>query len=232
MRQRPYLWQYAVVPIVLNILIMIAALVAMLAMASGAVALLSWWLGDWHGDWWYAALALQILAAIVMVIVCIAAAVLTWRLLSGVLCGYFYGRLAARVEIEMGMRRDELREISLAYELRDTATGLFWLVVSLGLALVVCLVPFVGPPVGVVYSIYYQALACGRDQLAYPLVLRAMRRADRLAFCRQHMAHTLGLGTVVLLMQFVPILGAVLMVTAAAGSVVLHRRLLLSEAAK
>lgn len=228
MRHRPYLWKYAVVPILLNIAIMFAAIFAMVTMTSAAVALLYWLLGDWHGNWWYAALALQILAAIVTAIVCIATAVLTWRLLSGVLCGYFYGRLAMRVETEFGMSRDEMREISLSYELRDTAIGLFWLLISLVLALLVSLIPFIGPPIGFVYSTYFQMLACGRDQLAYPLVLRAMRRPERLAYSRKHLAHTLGLGSVVLVMQFVPILGAVLMVTAAAGAVVLHRRLQLS----
>jgi uncharacterized protein involved in cysteine biosynthesis len=229
MRHRPYLWKYAIVPIVLNIAIMFAALLAMVAMASGSVALLYWLLGDWQGNWWYAALALQILAAIVTVIICIATAVLTWRLLSGVLCGYFYGRLAMRVETEFGMNRDELREISLADELRDTAAGLFWLLISLVLALIVSLIPFIGPPIGFLYSTYFQTLSCGRDTLAYPLQLRAMRRAERLAYSRRHTPHTLGLGSVVLVMQFVPILGAVLMVTAAAGAVVLHRRLKLAQ---
>ncbi len=232
MRERPYLWKYAIVPILLNIAIMVAAFFAMIAMASGSVALLYWLLGDWQGNWWYAALALQILAAIVTVIICVATAVLTWRLLSGVLCGYFYGRLAMRVETEFGMPRSQMREISLKYELRDTAKGLFWLVISLILALLVSLFPFLGPPLGFIYSTYFQILSCGRDTLAYPLQLRAMARADRLAYSRQHMAHTLGLGSIVLIMQFVPILGAVLMVTAAAGAVVLHRRLQLESPAK
>jgi uncharacterized protein involved in cysteine biosynthesis len=230
MRQRPYLWKYAIVPILLNILIMVTAIVALITMATASVALLYWLLGDWRGNWWYVALAIQILAAIVTVIVCVATAVLTWRLLSGILCGYFYGRLAMRVEMEFGMRREEMREVSFLFELRETVTGLFWLVVSLVLALLVSLVPFIGPPVGFAYSTYFQVLSCGRDQLAYPLVLRAMHRAQRLAFSRRHMAHTLGLGTVVLVMQFVPVIGAILMVTAAAGAVVLHRRLELSVA--
>jgi uncharacterized protein involved in cysteine biosynthesis len=229
MWHRPYLWKYAVVPILLNIAIMAAAIVAMVAMAVGSYALLNWLLSDWLGNWWYAARGLEILAAIITSIVCIATAVLTWRLLSGVLCGYFYGRLAMRVEMEFGMSRDEMREISLRYELRDTAIGLFWLLISLLLALLVSLIPFIGPPIGFVYSTYFQMLACGRDQLAYPLVLRAMRRADRLAYSRKYFTHTMGLGGVVFVMQFVPIFGAVLMVTAAAGAVVLHRRLQLSD---
>jgi uncharacterized protein involved in cysteine biosynthesis len=231
MWHRPALWKYAVVPILINIAIMIAAIFAMLTMASASIALLYWLLGDWQGNWWYAALALQILAAIVTMIVCIATAVITWRLFSGILCGFFCARLAARVEVEMGTPRDELRELTLRYELRDTAINLFWLVISLILALLVSLVPFMGPPIGFAYSTYCQILACGRDTLAYPLQLRAIRRAERLVFSRRHVAHTLGLGTIVFVMQFVPILGAVLLVTAAAGAVVLHRRLQLVDGA-
>lgn len=231
MCRRPYLWKYAVIPILLNIAILVAAIVAMLAMASASVAVIFWLLEDWQGNWLYVKLALQILAAMATVMLCMAAAVLTWRLLSGVLCGYFYGRLAMRVELEMGMQREALREISLLHELRDTSQGLLWLALSLLIALFVSLVPFVGPPLGLLYSTYFQMLSCGRDTLAYPLVLRASDRAERLAFSRQHLAHTLGLGAVVLVMHFVPILGAVLMVTASAGAVVLHRRLQLSAQA-
>lgn len=229
MCRRPWLWKYAIVPILLNIAIMAAAIFAMVAMASLSVGVIYWLVGDWQGYWWYAGVALYVLAVIVTAIICIATAVITWRLFSGVLCGYFYGRLAARVEIELGVNREELREISLLYELRDTATNLFWLVISLVLALTVSLIPLVGPPIGLVYSTYFQILSCGRDTLAFPLQLRAIRRAERLAYSRRHLPHTLGLGTVVLIMQFIPILGAVLMVTAAAGAVVLHRRLQLTD---
>ena len=82
-----------------------------------------------------------------------------------------------------------------------------------------------GPPVALVYSLYFQILTCGRDQLSHPLSLRGNNRAERLEFSRQHTAHTMGLGTVVLALEFIPIVGAIFMVTAAAGAVVLHRRL-------
>lgn len=226
LRLRPRLWAYAVVPVLLNLVITVVALAAMVVMAVAAIAVLNWWLGDWSGYWFFAKIAVLILGGAAMAIVCIAAAVITWRVLSGVLCGYFYGRLAARVEVEFGMNPDHMRSITLTHELLDTANDLMWLLISLALALLVSLIPFIGPPIALAYSLYFQFLTCGRDQLSYPLALRGLRRSERLAFSREHPTHVLGLGAVVLLLEFIPVVGALLMVTAAAGAVVLHRRLL------
>jgi uncharacterized protein involved in cysteine biosynthesis len=221
---RPGLWKYAIVPIVLNLLITVIAILAMLVMAAGMVALLHWLTSGWKGTWFYVAIILQVLGAAAMVMLCIGAAVIVWRLLSGILCGYFYSRLAARIERELGVGKDELRDVTLWQEVRDTLADLGWLLLSLLLALLMALVPLVGPPLALAYSLYFQVLTCGRTQFSYPLALRGMARPARLVFCREHAATTLGMGTVVLALEFVPVVGAILMVTSAAGGVILHRR--------
>ncbi|MCA9270791.1 MAG: EI24 domain-containing protein, partial [Planctomycetales bacterium] len=183
---RPHLWKYAVVPTLINMGITVVALLAMLVMATGFVGLTHWWVSGWQGYWFWVGVGVEILGALLMVMVCIAAAVITWRLLSGLLCGYFYGRLASQMEIDLGLPAAEQRELSLRYEFRDTAVDLFWLLISLAVSLVVGLIPIIGPPVALAYSLYYQVLSCGRDKLAFPLALRAVRRADRIVFCREH----------------------------------------------
>ncbi len=226
---RPRLWYYAVVPVLLNIAIMVVALLTMFALGTGFFALLIWLLEDWQGSWFYAKLGVLTFALVATFILCVGVAVIMWRLLSTLFCGYFYAQIAKSVEIDLGMKPQEMGEISMWRELGDALKDMGWLLVSLALAILVSLIPVVGAPVALAYSFYFQILTCGRDQLSYPLSLRGKHRQQRAAFCREHFTHTLGLGSVVLAMEFIPIVGALFMVTAAAGAVVLHRRLLQTE---
>lgn len=224
---RPRLWRYAVVPVLLNLAIMAAAVFAMFVI--GLVLFTGLWLSlgqDWNEGWWLVGkFAIFIVGALTTVMVCIAVAVITWRLLSTLFCGYFYGLIATCVEQEFGLERRDMREISMWRELQDALRDMGWLLISLTLALIVSLIPFIGAPIALAYSLYFQILTCGRDQFSYPLSLRGQHRAQRGEFCRRHLPHIMGLGTIVLVMEFIPFVGALFMVTAAAGAVVLHRRL-------
>ena len=73
-------------------------------------------------------------------------------------------------------------------------------------------------------SFYFNWLILGSDFINHPLDLRGMRRAEKRAFVKKHRFHTLGMGAAVTLLLLIPILGAVLLTTAVAGSVLLHRR--------
>src|SRR4029079_4257994 len=50
-------------------------------------------------------------------------------------------------------------------------------------------------------------------------------RSEKVAFARSHRGQTLGLGAVVLLFNFVPVVGPILMTAAVAGSVLLYHDL-------
>lgn len=228
---RPQLWGYAIIPVLLNIAIMLATLFAIFAIGSGILTGL-WFLlgGEWNSGWWLLAkIAILIVGLLSTIMICIAAAVIMWRFFSAMFCGYFYGKIAMAVERELGLSEDDMRAISMVHEIRDAAIDMGWLLISLAIALLVSLIPFIGAPVALAYSLYFQILTCGRDQFSFPLSLRGKGRAERIEFCREHLPHTMGVGTVVLVMEFIPIIGAIFMVTAAAGTVVLHRRLLLPE---
>ena len=226
---RPRLWKYAIVPVLVNIAIMVVAVMAMIALGGGFLGALYWLLGDWEGNWFYAKIGVMILAVLATTIFCITLAVIVWRLLSTLFCGYFYALIAKSVEMELGLTSDQMHDISMWRELRDAFTDMWWLLISLALSLLFSLIPFIGAPVALAYSLYFQILTCGRDQFSHSLSLRGKHRAERAAFCRQYLPHTLGLGTVVLAMEFIPVVGALFMVTAAAGSVILYRRLVDAE---
>ena len=228
---RPRLWGYAIVPVLINIAIMLAALFAMFTIGSALLAGLWFALGEsWNEGWWLAGkIAILILGLLAIIMICIAAAVIMWRFFSAMFCGYFYGKIATAIELEFGLSPDEMRSISMWREMKDAAIDTVWLLISLALALLVSLIPFIGAPIALAYSLYFQILTCGRDQFSFPLSLRGKHRAERIEFCRQNLPHTMGVGTVVLMMEFIPIVGALFMVTAAAGAVVLHRRLTIAD---
>ena len=102
-----------------------------------------------------------------------------------------------------------------------TATGCF----------VLGCIPVVGFILGGAISLYVDCYVFGEDYLDYPLALRGLRHAEKRAFCNRHRPQVLGLGATVLLMNFVPLAGSIFLTTAAAGSVLLHRRLREIEAA-
>jgi len=83
-----------------------------------------------------------------------------------------------------------------------------------------------GSLLGLCGSLYFDCYLLGRDYLGFPMSLRGMRREEQRAFSARHRWHTLGLGASVLLFTLVPVLGSILLTTAAAGAVLLNRQLI------
>jgi uncharacterized protein involved in cysteine biosynthesis len=171
------------------------------------------------------AVATEIMAGILLLLVCAIITVLTWKLLGGVLCGYFYGMLTERVERLLGVEPDELCPVSLAYEVCDTFLNVTLLIVINVAVLSLNIFPLIGGLVAVVASGYFTWFILGLDYLSYPLVLRGVRRRAQFAFGHHHRMHTIGLGVAVFLFEFIPVIGPVFLTTAAVGAVLLHRRI-------
>jgi CysZ protein len=218
MLRHPALWRYAVIPILLNLAI--TATVLVLAVIA-AVAVGRWLhpMFDDGGWGWtgriaaYAGLAVATLGATAAV----------WVLLQGMLCGYFYGLLAREVELQLGLPPDQLREVSLGYQVVDALRDFAVLVAANGGLLLLNCVPVVGSVAAFCGAAWFNSLIFGRDYLNYPLDLRGLRRQEKLVILRRHRAESLGLGAVVLAVNFVPLVGPVLLTTAATGAVLLHR---------
>ena len=218
--RRPRLWRYAITPIVCNLIITALVLAALIWSGIEASNRLSAYYpsGILGSAAWLATL-------LVLLVVAFALAVGAWLLLGGILCGYFYGRLAYQVELELGTPAAELRELSLYYQtvdvLRDFA---FLVVVSVG-CLLIALVPVVGAALGGAIALYYDSMIFGVEYLDYPLALRGWRRRDKWRFAERHRPYTLGLGAAVMLLNFLPIVGSVLLAGAAVGGVLTYHRL-------
>ena len=220
MNRNPRLWQYGLLPVFLNLFITAFVLVSLIL--SGF-----WYAHALHprfaGSWWQRGLEVFVIVALFVGIVAVALAV--WLLLQSILCGYFYGKLARQVELQLGMRPEEMKEVSFGREVLDGIRDVsVLLAVNAGL-LVLHIIPVIGAVVAVAGSLYFDSWVLGLDYFEYPLGLRGKTRGEMRHFCKTHRPQTLGLGASVLLLALLPVISAVFLTTAATGAVLLHRRL-------
>jgi uncharacterized protein involved in cysteine biosynthesis len=218
--RHPRLWSYGVLPVVLNLLITGAVLLLLLVAVAGFAVYLH---PRFPPGWGWA--ALEVLCAIGFLLLALGVALVLWALLQGVLCGYYQAKLAREVEFQLGMRPDEVQDISWAYQVADACRDVAALVAINGGFLLLHVVPVIGSIAGVVGSLYFDCLLFGAEYFDYSLALRGKRRQEKKAFTRRHRFQTLGLGAAVFLANLIPLLGAVLLATAVVGAVLLHRRL-------
>lgn len=230
LNRHPGLWRYAILPTLANLLITALVLTVLVLSAAWLFAHVhagaTEGLSGWH---WWLAVGAEVAVAIVFLLVCGGAAVLTWKFLTGVLCGYFYAQLAEEVEAKLGGADDQLRSISFFYEVVDTALHLALLVSVNGVFLLMNLAPVLGSVIALVGSTSFTWYLLGLDYLGFPLAMRGKRRIEQFDFGRRHLEHTLGLGAAVFVLEFVPIVGAVLLTTAVVGGVLLHRRIQVAQ---
>jgi CysZ protein len=220
MNRHPALWRHGVLPIACNLLLSVL-LLAGLVYAS--VRAFGWIDGLFPPSAWW--IPLEVLAGIVLAAAVVAVSIAAWIVFQGIFCGYFYSRLAREVEIQLGLKPEQMREVPLLYQVVDALLDLGVLTtVALG-CLLIGLVPVVGPVAAVAIGGYFDCFVFGMDYLDYPQALRARGRRGQRSFARRHRGQTLGLGASVMLITFVPLLNSVLLTTAAVGAVLLYRRL-------
>lgn len=220
MNRHPRLWRHAILPVLCNLVLTIALLALLI-------------FGGWYAfeslDAFFPAgfgwLLLEILAGLVIAVVILGLTAAAWILFQGILCGHFYSELAREVELQLGMKPQDLREVPLRYQIIDAVLDLGALVGVAAGCFVLGLIPVVGSIPAVVIGVTFDAWVFGTDYLDYPQALRARGRKVQREFARQHRATTLGLGASVLLISFVPILSSIVLTTAATGAVLLYRRL-------
>jgi len=226
LNQNRALWRLAILPIIFNVLITGLILFVLFG-------IIGWFLSEMHpriteglsGGWWWLAVTGEAIAGLILLAICGVAAVLTWKVLSGVLCGYFHGQLAEKVERILGVDEEKLVSISWVQELIDTVLGLTLLIVVNVFLLSLNVIPLIGGVVAVVSSLTFTWYLLGVDYFGFPLSLRGVRRLDQFAFGRRNRMHNLGLGCVVFWCEFVRIIGGVVLSTAVVGAVMLRRRI-------
>jgi CysZ protein len=209
MWQQPALWRYGLIPFVLNLLVTGMLLAMLVAVAGYCIVVLHPTFADgWLGR------TLEVLVILAVLIVAFGLSAIVWVILQGIFCGHFYAKLAEQVELRLGMKREDIQEIAFSHQILDTLSDAGFLVgVNLGLLLLHC-VPGVGSVIGAAGSYYFTCTTLGLDYFEYPLALRGKRRSEMKAFARRHRAHTLGMGTGVAVVSFVPLVNAVLLTTA------------------
>lgn len=226
---KPGLWTFGWAPVLINLAV---TTLTLMGLAVG----LYYGIGAIHGSvyfasgWW--GRTQEVLVVMGLVVAALGMTLAVYFLLASALCGYFYGLLAKEVEKQLGMREEDMKELPLHYQVFDALRD--FLVIggtSVGCLLLGC-VPVVGSVVGTGIALYVDCFVFGYDYLDFPLELRAMKRKEKWAFARRHRAHTVGLGLTVLVFNFVPILGSVMLTTAATGAVLLHRKLVEREEAE
>ncbi len=173
---------------------------------------------------------LEIVCGILLLLLAFGAAFATWIVLQAILCGHYYEKLARQVELQLGMRSEDLAGLSLREQTVDTLLDLFLLVsVYIGF-LFLHLIPVLGSVVSVLGSLCFSCYLLGAAYLGFPLGLRQWHRKQRADFTRHFRFQTAGLGTAVFFVAFLPMISSLVLTTAVVGAVLLHRRLEASEA--
>ena len=227
MNRHPALWRDAILPMLLNLVLTTLFLVGLVVAAVHSFNAIYGWLdGLFPEGWW---VILEVLAGIVLglavAVVVLGLAIAGWLVFQGILCGYFYSELARKVEIQLGLKPEQMREVPLRYQVVDALLDLGTLTLVAVGCLALNIIPVVGPVAAVVLGIYFDCFVFGMDYLDYPQALRARNRKVQRQFARRHRASTLGLGSSVMIITFIPIVNSVFLTTAAVGAVLLYRQL-------
>ena len=220
MSSHPSLWRYGVLPVLLNLLI--TGLLLAILIGAGVYLFVS--VHPWFGDQWTWRLV-EALAAALLVVVLIALTVAVWMAMQVILCSFFYDKLARQVELQLGVRPGELKDVPLWPQAVDSLKDLCRLAFFNVACILVQFVPVVGTVLGLCGSYYFTCSTLGLEFLSYPLALRGLRQTERRCFARRNRWATLGLGTAVMILLLVPIVNAVFLTTAVTGAVLLHRQL-------
>lgn len=226
LNRHPGLWRYAFWPVLFNLLLTAAICIATVWVFWSQASRINGWFDDTWWDW-----MLLIATWLGLIFGAIAGTFILYLISIQIFCAFFFGRLAVETEVALGLPRETIREISLWHEAIDAVRDVASLLLVMFVCMVLNCVPVIGTGVALAAVWYFDSFIFGRDFLDYPLSLRAMRRADKLAFCRKNRSHTLGLGASALLMSLVPVFGSIFLATSVVGAVILHRRIELSAAA-
>ncbi len=214
MQRHLKLWAYAWQPVLISALL--AVIVGVLAIWGGLNAVASLQPTE-DSAWWSKALAIT--AQLGVVLVAIATALTLYIVLQGIFAAIFFSILARQTELLLGTDPQSLRDPPLMAQVRDALRAGLKLMIANILVLALNVIPVVGSVSAIVIGGYVDAYVLGAEFIGYPLELRGVRWLQRQQFAKRNLGMTLGLGTVVSLFVFVPVIGAVLQATAVVGSV-------------
>jgi|GEM_PF-3571126 len=217
-------WAWVLPPALVNTAITLVALVVLVA--------LSWLLIDWvyplfgTGFWQW---VFKWLAVIGVVLAVLGLTVVVWLILINVCAGYLLSVLAGRVERRLGLREDEIHPVPLTQEVKEAVIETSRVLGIHGLAFAAQFIPVVGTAVSVPVVLLADAYIFGGEFLNYPMGVRGLSLEERTVFIRRHRAEAVGMGSTILPLGLVPIVGGFMMAFATVGAVLLYRELVENE---
>lgn len=143
--------------------------------------------------------------------------------IASVVNASFLGVLAQKVEMALGTPASELPGLSVRQEVGEALWAFRDIAVVSLLLLALNLIPVLGSVLSAVLGWYWNGFTLGLESLDYPWALRGMDRSRKRALGRRFRGETLGVGTVALLVGWIPVLGSVVMSLSVIGSVVWNR---------
>lgn len=168
---------------------------------------------------------LKILFVIALVLGTLGTTAILTLLTQSLLYPWWHGLELEKIERELGVSPGELRSVNLVAEATDSVQTL---AILGGLNLVVFVlqwIPAVGVVLGTFLGWYWNSFYLGLECLDYPLALRGRRRREKVEFAKQHRSFTMGLGSFLLLLGWVPVVGTAIYACGAVGSALAYRRL-------
>lgn len=225
LRENSRLWWTAALPTLLNLLI--SLLVAAAVIGGG------WWLismlhdafaGQFTGWGWYAALTGEVLLVLAIAPLVLIMAIVLWKILTTIFCGYFFSKLALEVERLVGIDPSEVRPVSFAAEAVGLLFSLAVLLIGSTVLIALVFIPVVGGILSFVVGTLFTCWIMGLDYLGYPLALRGLPRWAQYPFGWRNSSRAIGLGLFVSFCELLPIIGAIPLTSAVVGAVLLHRK--------
>jgi CysZ protein len=217
---RPALWQFAVWPILANVIVSLTALA------------LAWQTGSYFWQtfsdslpivWWATMIKWCLFLAVV--VSALGLALVAYLLLQSVFCAWFFSQLARHVDLFLGTPESELTDPPIVAQISDALRAALKLIIVNVFVLLLHLIPGIGSIAALVIGLYVDAFILGSEFFGYPLELRGIRWRDRQRIAKAHLGATLGLGTVVSCLILIPVVGAAIQATSVVGAVLLFRRI-------
>ncbi len=220
LRRHPHLWPFVIPAALVNVLITGAALLVLVLVAVALVA----WVHPMFGDGVWAIL-LEVIVVAAVVLVVLGLTLVCWLLMQNIIAGHLLSKLAERVERDLGIDEGAIASVPFRRQVIDGGLDTGLLVSINAAGFLIQLVPGIGTVVGVPLVFIGDAWVLGSDFLAHPLNLRGRTFGERQRFLRRHARVTVGIGTVVVPLGLIPVVGGLVTACTVIGAVLLYREL-------
>ena len=225
LREHPRLWSLAALPTLLNLLISLLVAAAVIGGGYWLIAALhDSFAGQFTGWGWYAALAGEVLLFLVVAPLVLIMAIVLWKILTTIFCGFLFSHLALEVERLIGIDERELKPVSFLADAAGLLFSLLVLIIGSTVLIVLVFIPVVGGILSFIVGTLFTCWIMGLDYLGYPLSLRGLPRWSQYPFGLRNSARAIGLGLFVSTCELIPILGAIPLTSAVVGAVLLQRK--------